>query len=185
MVSLMSLWLPVLLSAVGVFVVSSIIHTVLTYHQNDYAQVPQEDQVMAALRPFNLPPGQYVMPKPADAKAMRDPAFIARQQQGPNMFLNVFPNGPWAMGAQLTQWFVYCVVVSFVTAYVASRTLGAGTDYLQVFRVTGTVAFLAYGFAHIQCSSWFRLKWSTTFKSVFDALVYGLVTAGMFGWLWP
>ncbi len=35
MVSLMSLWIPILVSAVIVFVLSSIIHMVLPYHRTD------------------------------------------------------------------------------------------------------------------------------------------------------
>ena len=185
MVSLLSLWLPILLGAVFVFVVSSIIHTVLTYHQNDYRQVPDEDAVRSALRPLAIPPGDYVVPKPANAKEMKTPEFQAKATEGPVVFMTVFPNAPFAMGKQLVLWFVYSVIIGIFAGYLASRTLGPGTEYLQVFRVTGTVAFAGYGLALLQRSIWFGQSWNATAKSVFDALIYALFTAGAFGWLWP
>lgn len=185
MVSLLSLWLPILLAAVGVFVVSSVIHMFLTYHQNDYDQVPNEDQVRGTIRPLNIPPGQYMVPKPANAKAMGSPEFQAKVNEGPVVLMMVYPNQQFAMGKQLVQWFVYCLVVGLFAAYLASRTLDPGEVYLEVFRVTGTVAFVGYGLALVQQTIWFRFKWSATLKSLADALVYGLVTGGFFGWLWP
>lgn len=185
MVSLLSLWLPILLGAVLVFVVSSIIHMVLAYHWNDFGAVPKQDEVAAALRPFNIPPGTYMLPKPAEPKDMKSPAFQEKFKQGPVVAFTVFPPGTMAMGRQLAQWFVYCAVVGLFAAYVASRTLDPGTEYLQVFRVTGTVAFTGYGLALVQGSIWYGRSWGVTLKSVFDALMYGLVTGGAFGWLWP
>ena len=185
MVSLMSLWLPIVLGAVFVFIVSSVVHMLLPYHWNDFGPVPKQDDVQAALRPFAIPPGDYMLPKPATPKDMKSPEFQDKWNKGPKMVMTVFPAGPAAMGAQLAQWFVYCLVVALFAAYVASRTLAPGTESLQVFRVTGTVAFAGYGLALLQASIWMGRRWSTTLKSVLDALVYGLVTAGAFGWLWP
>ncbi len=67
----------------------------------------------------------------------------------------------------------------------AGRTLAPGTDYLTIFRVTGAVAWMAYGFAVIQDAIWFGRPWSSVIKTLFDAFVYALLTAGVFGWLWP
>ncbi|UCG87762.1 MAG: hypothetical protein JSW71_04225 [Gemmatimonadota bacterium] len=185
MVSLVSLWLPILLGTVLVFIVSSIIHMVFKYHQNDYLKVPNEDAVRDAIRPLNIPPGDYVLPIPADAKDMGTPEYQNKVIEGPVVFMTVFPNQPFAMGKQLALWFIYSVIVSIFAGYLASRTLTAGEDYLQVFRVTGTVAFAGYGLALLQRSIWFGQSWSATAKSVFDALIYACFTAGAFGWLWP
>lgn len=185
MVPLLSLWLPILLGAVLVFVVSSAIHMMLKYHQNDFVAVPREREVAAALRPFAIPPGSYMIPRPANAKEMKTPEFQEKLRAGPVAMLTVYPNGPFTMGKSLAQWFIYCLVVGIFVAYVGSRTLAPGTEYLQVFRVTGTVAFAGYGLALLQDAIWFGRGWGATLKSVFDALVYGLVTAGAFGWLWP
>jgi len=97
----------------------------------------------------------------------------------------VFPNGAPNMTKYLTTWFLYTVVISFFVAYLTGRTLGPGTAYLAVFRVAGTVGFLSYGIAHAHASIWEGRAWSTTFKFLFDGLIYGCLTAGVFGWLWP
>ena len=185
MVSLTSLWLPIVLSAVFVFVVSSVIHMLLPYHQNDFDKLPAEDDVMDALRRFNIPPGDYVMPRPANAKERATPEFTAKMNKGPIAFMTVYPSGPPSMGQSLVLWFLLSIVVSIFAGYLASRAVPAGGDYLAVFRFAGATAFAGYGLALLQNSIWYKRKWSTTFKSVFDSLIYALVTAGTFGWLWP
>jgi hypothetical protein len=185
MVSLTSLWLPIILSAVFAFILSSVIHMFLTYHRSDVTGVPQEDQVRGALRPFNIPPGDYMIPHAGSMEAMKSPEFQEKLVQGPIAIVTVLPNGPISMGKSLAQWFGYCVLVSVFAAYVASRAVAPGADYLAVFRFAGVVAFAGYGLALLQNSIWWNRKWSATLKGVFDALLYALVTAGTFGWLWP
>jgi hypothetical protein len=97
----------------------------------------------------------------------------------------VFPSGPPNMPKYLATWFVYCVVVGIFTAYLTGRTTSSGTVYLGVFRVAGTVAFMAYGVGQLVNGIWRGMPWSTVIKEVFDGLVYSLLTAGTFGWLWP
>ncbi len=185
MVSIVSLWLPILLSAVVVFVLSSVIHMVLGYHNTDFGKVPSEDQVMDALRPFNLPPGEYVIPHAGSQKEMGTPEFTEKLNKGPVALISVMPNGRPSMATNLVQWFVYCVVVGVFAAYVTSRAVDPGEDYLQVFRFAGATAFIAYTAALWQNSIWYKRAWSTTIKSTLDGLVYALFTAGVFGWLWP
>ncbi len=185
MVPVLSLWLPILLSAVIVFLVSSLIHMVLGYHRTDFRKVPSEDQVMDALRGFGIPPGDYVIPCAGSSKEMGSPEFIEKTTKGPVAFMTVIPSGPPAMGKSLVQWFIYCVVVGLFAAYIGGRAVGPGADYLAVFRFTGCTAFVGYALALWQNSIWYRRAWSTTLKSTFDGLVYGLLTAGTFGWLWP
>ncbi|MCP4200989.1 MAG: hypothetical protein GY769_03555 [bacterium] len=62
MVYLTALWLPILLSAVVVFIASSILHMVLKYHRSDYSAMPGEDNVMAAMRSEKVSPGHYYLP---------------------------------------------------------------------------------------------------------------------------
>ena len=185
MVSIASLWLPILLSAVFVFIASSVIHMVLGYHANDLRQVPNESGMQEALRPFNLAPGDYGLPKPASAAAMRDPAFVEKRQKGPVAFITVIPSGAPSMGPALGLWFVYSVVVAVCAAYVAGRALGVGATYPHVFRFAGTTAFLAYSMSLPQNSIWWGRNWSMTAKSMFDGLIYGALVGGTFGWLWP
>jgi hypothetical protein len=54
-----------------------------------------------------------------------------------------------------------------------------------VFRFAGTTAFIGYSVALWQMSIWYRRAWSTTIKATVDGLIYALLTAGVFGWLWP
>lgn len=185
MISIVSLWLPIVLSAVFVFILSSVIHMFLGYHRSDVAAVPQEAQVMDALRPFSIPPGDYMMPHAGSMEGMKSPEFQEKYAKGPVAIITVVPPGPVTMGKQLVQWFVYCVIVSIFAAYVTSRAVNPGDPYLAVFRFAGVMAFAAYGLALLQSSIWWSRKWSATLKSVFDALLYSLVTAGTFGWLWP
>lgn len=185
MITLDMLWLPILLSAVFVFLVSSVIHMALPWHKGDYSKVPNEDKVMDALRPFAIPPGDYMMPRASSMKDMGSPEFTEKMKKGPVMIFTVVPNGPATMGKSLTLWFLYSVLVGFFAAYVTGRTLAAGADYLEVFRYIGTTAFLGYSLALLQTSIWYRRAWSTTIKSMIDGLIYALVTAGVFGWLWP
>lgn len=185
MITLDMLWLPILLSAVFVFLVSSVIHMALPWHKGDYSKVPNEDKVMDALRPFAIPPGDYMMPRASSMKDMGSPEFTEKMKKGPVMIFTVVPNGPATMGKSLTLWFLYSVLVGFFAAYLTGRTLATGADYLEVFRYIGTTAFLGYSLALLQTSIWYRRAWSTTIKSMIDGLIYALVTAGVFGWLWP
>ncbi len=185
MISLIDLWLPILLSAVAVFVVSSIIHMALQYHKADFQKVPSEDGVMEALRGFNIPPGDYVMPHAGSMKEWGSPEFKEKQNKGPVAFFTVLPNGQYGMSLQLVLWFLFMILVGVFVAYIARMSLPAGTDYLLVHRVTGATAFCCYSMAHLSNSIWYKKSWFSSMRNVFDGLVYGLVTGGMFGWLWP
>ena len=186
MVSLTSLWMPILLSAVFVFIASSIIHMVIRYHQSDFSKLPQEDQILDALRPFNIPPGDYMAPYVNSSAEMKSPAYQEKVRRGPVIGLTVFRSGAFEqMGARLVQWFLFAVLVSVFAAYIAGRTLPPGTDYLPVFRISGTVAFAGYALAHLPASIWYDRNWGTTLRNMLDGLIYGLLTGGTFGWLWP
>ena len=184
MVSLAALWLPIVLSAVIVFIVSSIIHMVLPYHKNDHSQLPNEDAVRATLRAANPKRGLYVIPY-CTHQNMKSPETMAKYKEGPVGFLTILPSGAPSLPKFLIQWFIYCLVVGFFVAYLAAHTLPPGASYLEVFRVVGTAAFLAYGLGLITNGIWKGQLWRNTFKEIFDGLVYALLTAGTFGWLWP
>jgi hypothetical protein len=182
---LSAMWVPILLSSVIVFVASSIIHMASPWHKGDYPRVPDEDRVIAALRPLAIPPGDYVVPRPATREDMRSPEFADKMNKGPVLVLTVMPNGPISMGKNMTLWFVYLVVVSVFSGYIAGRALPVGAAYRAVFRFVGAAAFLGYSAALWQMSIWYRRGWTLTFKATVDGLLYALLTAGVFGWLWP
>jgi len=184
MVSLSALWLPIVLSAVIVFVASSVMHMVLPYHKNDYQKLPDEDKVLPVLRAAGLKRGLYIFPFTTH-KDMKSPEVIEKYKQGPVGMMTVFPSGPPVMPKFLGLWLGYCLIIGFFVAYLAAHTVVPGAHYLRVFRVVGTAAFLGYGLGHISDGIWKGQTWSSTIKEVIDGLVYALLTAGTFGWLWP
>ncbi len=185
MVTIGALWLPILLSAIAVWVASAIIWMVMPHHKSDFRKLPDEDAALQALAPQSLVPGQYSIPYAASPKDFQDPETVRKFETGPVGFLTVLPPGVPTMGSKITLSVVFYLVISIVVAYLASRTLDPGADYLAVFRVTGTVAWLAYGTATVPDAIWFGRPWSGIVKGLLDALVFGLLTAGFFGWLWP
>jgi len=184
MVSLAALWLPIVLSAIFVFLASSIMHMILPYHRGDYRPLPDEEKLLSVLRVANLTPGLYVFPF-CTHRDMKSPAMVEKYKQGPVGTMTVAPNGPPAMPKFLGMWFLFCLVIGFFTAYLTGHTLPAGATYRAVFRVAGTAAFMAYGLANLSNGIWKMQPWSMTIKEVIDGLIYGLLTAGTFGWLWP
>ena len=185
MTGIMSLWLPILVSAVVVFLVSSVVHMVMPWHKTDYARVPDEDAARAAIGPLAIPPGDYMLPRPIGRDDLKSEAFINKVHQGPNLVMTVLPNGPWSMGRNLGLWFAYLVVVGVFSAYVAGRALPQNPMGGEILRFTSTVAFIAYAAALWQMSIWYRRAWSTTIKATVDALIYSMITGGIFLWLWP
>jgi hypothetical protein len=184
-VTLGELWQPIVLSAVLIFVVSSLIHMVLRYHASDYTQLPNEDAVRAAIRAGNPAPAQYIIPYCKEMKDMGSPEMQKKFEEGPVAVLNLKRLGRVSMGPMLVQWFVFSLVVSFFIAYAAAHSLARGAVYLEVFRLVGTIGWLAYAAAQVPAAIWMGKPWSVTWKEVLDGLLYGLVTAGAFGWLWP
>jgi hypothetical protein len=176
---------PILLAAVLVFVASALIWMVLPIHKKDFAGLPDEAAVAAALRRSGVGPGQYHIPHVDDPKRMKDPEFVQRMERGPVGSLILVKPGPFSMGKNLALWFLYVLGVNVFVAYLASHTLPSGTEYLEVFRVVGTAAILAHAAAVIPQAIWFWRPWGFVWKQVFDGVVYGLLTAGTFGWLWP
>jgi len=185
MVPLMSLWMPIVLSAVIVFVASSIIHMVLPYHRGDFRRAPNEEELQDAMRKASIPAGDYMIPCPHGPAGMKDPKYQELAKKGPMVIMTVLPAGGSNMGTNLLQWFVYCVVVSVFAAYVTGRAVGPGSPYLTAFRFAGVTAFAGYALALWQNTIWYKRSVATTLRTTFDGLVYALLTAGTFGWLWP
>jgi len=184
MTFLATLWLPIVLSAVIVFIASSVMHMLLPYHHGDYGKLPDEDNTRAALRNAGLKRGLYVFPF-CTHKEMNSPAAIEKYNQGPVGMMIVFPSGRPFMPRFLGLWFGYCLVIAFFVAYLTAHTVPQGTQYLAVFRVVGTVGFVAFGLGPLANVIWKGYPWGFVMKEVIDGLVYALLMAGTFGWLWP
>jgi hypothetical protein len=185
MVTLGALWLPIFLSAILVFFVSFLVHMVLKYHASDYTPLPNEDAVRAAIRAGNPPPRQYIIPYCADPKDMAKPEITQKFVEGPVAVINLKAPGAPTMTPMLVQWFVFVLVISICVAYVGCHTVDRGATYMDVFGILGAVGFLAYAAGTVPAAIWMGKPWSVAIKEVFDGLLYGLVTAGTFGWLWP
>lgn len=185
MISIAALWMPIIVAAVLVFIASSIIHMAPLWHRSEFPKAPNEDRILDALRPFSIPPGDYMLPRASDMKDMKSPEFTEKMKRGPVVIMTVLPNGPPSMGKNLTLWFIYAVAVGIFAAYITGLTLAPGTGYLTVFRIASATAFIGYAVALWQMSIWYHRAWSTTLKLTLDGLIYSLLTGGAFGWLWP
>ena len=180
-----SLWLQVIVSAVVVFVASWILHMALKYHKADMKPLPNEEAVREALAKGDPGPGAYATPYCVDFKMMKEPAMMAKYEKGPIAIIRLFPKGMPNMGKHLGLWFGFCLLVSFVSAYVARHTLHAGEDGTLVMRITGTVAFAGYALGELHDSIWKGQPWSNTARSVLDGAVYALLTGLVFRLMWP
>jgi hypothetical protein len=181
--TLLALWLPILVSAVLVFVASSLIWNVLGAHKWHIKGLPDEAAAREALAKQSVSPGMYTIPY--SPTGMKDPAFQEKLAKGPVAVITVRKPGMPNMAEFLGCWFLYLLFVSWVVAFVCGSTLHVGTPYLRVFRVAGTAAFAAYSVGQIPNAIWWGRPWKSAFKEVADGIVYAALTAGTFGWLWP
>lgn len=176
-----ALWLPILVSAVIAWIASALIWTVLPWHKSDYAKTSNEEGVRAALK--GLAPGFYNVPHVMEQKDLKNPEVQQKFTDGPLAFITILPNGMPNMGRSMGLSFVFNLFVGLLAAYFVSRTTGPDASYLETFRIAGCTAWIAYGVGVIPDSIWFGRPWSSTVKHLFDALIYGLLTGGVFGWL--
>lgn len=179
------LWLPILLSAVGVFIASSILHMLLKFwHMPDYHGFANEDDVREAIRRHNPKPGMYALPH-CRMEDMQTPETREKFAQGPVGLVFLRANGMVNMGLNLALWFGFCVLVSLFAALIAGHALPAGASGKSVFHVVGLACLMAYGFGSLPMGIWWGQPWSAVAKDVVDGLIYAVVTAAVFTWLWP
>ncbi len=185
MTPLTTLWLPILVSAVIVFIASSALHMLPLWHKSDFPAVPDQDRAADAIRPLGIPPGEYMMPRAANMAEMKTPAFEERMNKGPIMMMTVLPNRKPGMGKPMALWFIYCVIVSFFAASVAGAALPPGAPHGTIWHFAAAIAFIAYAVGLWQDSIWYWRSWTLTLKSTVDGLIYAVITGAEFVWLWP
>ena len=185
MTFLTDLCIPIVLSAVLVFVASSLIHMVFKWHNPDFRKLANEDEVRAVLRAGSPAPAQYVIPHCADMKDMKSPELVKKFEEGPVAMLTLRPSGAPKMGGALGMWFVYTLLISAIAAYVSSKVLPSGANFLQGCRVVGALSFLAYAGGSVQAGIWMGKPWPSVAKDVLDGVIYAVLTAVTFAWLWP
>ena len=98
MVGLSALWMPIVVSAVFVFIALTIIHGMLGWHKDDMTAVPGEAKVMETLRGLNVEPGDYRFPYARSTQEMTTPEFEGKLKQGPVGIMSIWPNGGISMG---------------------------------------------------------------------------------------
>jgi hypothetical protein len=185
MVSVAQLWLPILLSAVLVFIASSILHMVLrAWHGPDCRGFTNEDEVRASMRKGSAGAGIYMLPycKPED---MKKSETMEKFKEGPIAFVFIRPSGPMNMAAPLIQWFVFCLLVSFFAAYLAGIAVAPGAASMQVFRVVVTAALMGHAFGSIPMGIWWGHPWGSAIKHMIDGIIYAVIAGATFVWLWP
>jgi len=183
MIPLTQVCLPALVAAVLIFVASSVIHMVLKWHNSEYRPFADEEAVRAAMRGSGA--GQYVIPYIGDMKRMKEPEVKRKFEEGPVAFVTVRPHGAFNMAKPLVLWFVYTLVISLLTGYIASRSLAAGAPASHIMRVASLVPLLAYIGGSIQHGIWMGKPWSSVAKEVLDGAIYAGITGLTFAWLWP
>lgn len=184
-VSLLQLWMPIAVGTLLAWISSALIHMMIKYHNSDYQQLDNEEAVLDALRAGSQKFGLHQFPFCGDMKNMQDESVQAKFNKGPVGLAILVPNGMPAMGKLMAQQISHFLLGSILIAYCATLALEPGADYLSVFRFVAAVGFLTFGWASIPYSIWFGIQWSMTAKYLLDGLIYGLVVAGSFAWLWP
>jgi hypothetical protein len=184
--ALLSLWLPILLSAVVVFVISSLIHMVIKWHAPDYRGFSNEDAVRDAIRAGNPTPGKYVVPYCSDMKEMGGEKMLAKYREGPVGLMMIGPNGPPNMGKLLGMWFLFSLLIAVAGAFIATQLFGLDpTRARAAAKLVGAVSFLAYGFGTITETIWGMRSVSSSAKYLLDAALYSVASGFVFYWLWP
>ena len=187
MVALSSLWLPIVLSAVATFMAGFVLWVVLPHHKSDWSPLPDEEATTSTLNAQSLAPGMYLVPHPGDDKnPQANPEWVAKVKASSPAYVVVLPQAQLLnMGPTLGKNFAYLLLMGFFVAYVAAAALPMGTDYLKVFQVTGAAALLGHSMGAFPKAIFWGWTRSAVAKEFMDGVVYALVTAGVFGWLWP
>jgi hypothetical protein len=185
MTPFMSLLLPIIVAAVVVFLLSNVIHMMMPWHKSDYEPFPDEDAVLDALRPFSIPPGDYMAPAPRSMDHMKSPDYLAKRTRGPVLMATVMKNGGFNMGPLLATWFLFVLIIAAIVGCVTGSILGPGADGHAVFHYSGIITFMSYCMGAVPFSIWYQRKWSSTFKNALDALIYAAGTAAVFMLMWP
>lgn len=183
--TLLALWLPILLTAIGVFFASSLIHMVFKWHNSEYRALPNEDEVRNALGSVKLNPGLYSTPHCTDMKEIQTDAMQQKFRDGPVALITIRAPGAPTMGKYLLQWFILNLVIAALAGVLALQAYGINTNAHAAGHFVGLFSMIAYACGSVQESIWMGRPWSATFKNILDAFIYGAVSAVIFWQFWP
>jgi hypothetical protein len=185
MSALPQLWLPILATAVFIFIASSLIHMVLKWHNSDYRKLANEDDVRAAIRAGMPAPGLYVLPHCAEMKDMQNADVMQKFVEGPVGFVTLRQPGSPRIGASLIQWFVFTVVITAAAAGLAVQTYGIGGNAHHAAHMIGVVTLLVYSSGSVPEGIWMAKPWKSVLMHGIDGAIYATISALTFMWLWP
>jgi hypothetical protein len=180
-----ALWLPIIVAAIALFIASALAWVLLPHHKGEWRRLSNENEFMETLGKGNPAPGLYAFPYAMDQKQAELPELKAKMAKGPIGYVTLRTPGAVSMAPMMAQSFVFYLIVTLFIAYVAYHAIPARAPYLQVFRVTGTMALMSFAFASVPESIWFARPWKSFALQLVDSVVYALLVAGIFGSLWP
>ena len=181
---LFSLWLPIVVSAVIVFIASFVVWMVLPYHKKDVKTLPDEKALTDHLKTLNLAPGTYMWPGCQSNQEMKSEEYKSRYDAGPWGSINVVGQKP-NFGRNLILTFLFYIVVSIFVGYITTLARSPGEAFLAVFRVAGATAVLGYCAGSIPNAIFFGKPGRFVLTEFVDGVVYGLLTGATFALLWP
>ena len=178
------LWLPILVAVFLVYIAEMIVNMVLPFHRQDFRAVSDEDGLRETVRAQKLAQGQYFFPYAESPEAMKSPDWLEKMEQGPVGLLFIAKNSS-SMTPSLIRQFILDLVIIVIVGYLASAALAPGAEYLEVFQIVGTAALLGYAMSHFVYGIWYNFSWRMIWLRAIEGVVYALLVAGVFGWLWP
>jgi hypothetical protein len=177
---LVSLALPIVLSAVALFFASFLSWMVFPFHRKDWVKLDREDDFLKAARECGLTRGSYMFPGCKDKAEMNSPEHQAKWKAGPSGVMTVFPQVN--MGRNLGLTFVYFLVTSFCLAYLATLAVKPGADFMTVFRFVSTAGLLTFLSAIVLHAIWFHAR---IIGHVLESIAFAAITGAIFAALWP
>jgi hypothetical protein len=186
---LLPLWLPILLSAAAVWIVSMIVGMALPHHKQDWIGLPNspgggEDSFMDYLRRSGIKPGNYLFPDFRTREAMKSEKVEKALKEGPVGHLSVWKT-PLTMGDKMVATFIVYLVASTLIAYLTRIALPGAAPFAKVFQVAATAGILAYCFSFIPSALWWGSYKRTIVANVIDGILYAAITGAIFAWRWP
>jgi hypothetical protein len=180
---LASLWLPIAVSTVALFVLSMIVCMLLPYHRSDWKKLPDDQPILEMLRTQKPESGLYLLPSVTPAE-LNTPEARAHYEKGPWGVL-IVPTGEPSMGRSTGLWFVMMLGISVCVGYVVSHLVGPAGDAAAVFRFATTMGFVIFAASALPGTVWDGKPARVAWKGLLDAAIYALTMGAIFRFLWP
>lgn len=177
--AILSLWIPVVATALATMILSTLAWTLLPHHKPDMQEHPNADELAEQVRASDVPPGNYYFPAYGTPKAPGP--FI---KAGPWGNLKIYPSAP-NMGRNIALTFLTLLVVAVFVGYITAQACSPGSDTSRVFQIAMTTAVLCHVFGGALNGIWFGKRLRFFITDAIDGLVYSAATGACFALLWP